>query len=127
MQHEAAKRQAAEARAETADRERKKQARLARAGKAARNQHKEQAGTWKTAYDALVKKHNTLLERCKPWLNLAKLFVKDGLLNAQKVLKSGMIIRDIWDKVGHKVMDDPDPQPEPEQKPEQDPGGPVLG
>ena len=63
MQHEAAKRQAAEDRAETAERERKKQARLARAGKAARNQHKEQAGTWKTAYDGLVKKYNELAKK----------------------------------------------------------------
>ena len=66
----------------------------------------------------LEAKHNNLLEQCKPWLNLAKLFVKDGFLNAQKVLKAGMIIRDIWDKIGSKVMDDPDPQPEPEQEPE---------
>ena len=78
-----------------------------------------------------MKTHNNLLERCRPWLNLVKQFVKDGLLNAQKVLKAGMVEYGIWDKVGHKVMDDPDPQPEPEQKPEQkpeqDPGGPVLG
>ena len=60
----------------------------------------------------LVTEHNNLLDQCRPWLNLVKLFVKDGLLNAQKVLKSGMIIRDIWDKIGSKVMDDPNPQPE---------------
>ena len=63
MQHEAAKRQAAEDRAETAEREKKKQARLARAGKAARNQHKEQAGTWKTAYHGLVEKYNGLVNK----------------------------------------------------------------
>ena len=63
MQHEAAKRQAAEARAETADRERKAQERLARAGKAARNYHKERAGKWKGAYAGLVKKYNELREK----------------------------------------------------------------
>ena len=78
-------------------------------------------------YNALVETHNSLLDRCRPWLNLAKQFVKNGLLNAQKVLKAGMVEYGIWDKLGPRVMDDPDPQPEPEQKPEQDPGGPVLG
>ena len=78
-------------------------------------------------YNELVGKYNDLLERCKPWLNLVKQFVKDGLLNAQKVLKVGMVEYGIWDKLGPRVMDDPGPQPEPEQKPEQDPEGPVPG
>ena len=66
----------------------------------------------KSKQATLVAEHTDLLEQCKPWLNLVGLFVKNGLLNAQKVLKAGMIIRDIWDNIGHKVMDDPDPQPE---------------
>ena len=74
-------------------------------------------------YNELVGKYNDLLERCKPWLNLVKQFVKDGLLNAQKVLKVGMVEYGIWDKLGPRVMDDPGPQPEPEQYPE----GPVPG
>ena len=149
MQHEAAKRQEAEIRADKAEREEKAQKERADAAETRATSAETTLGTAAAReeeiiqmadteynkldaehvekYNALVKTHNNLLERCRPWLNLVKQFVKDGLLNAQKVLKAGMVEYGIWDKLGPRVMDDPDPQPEPEQKPEQDPGGPVLG
>ena len=102
MQHEAAKRQAAEARAETADRERKKQARLARAGKAARNQHKARAGKLQAAYNGLKETFTKLKEQ-------AKSLLEDFKTLEEQTSKYTSLIR-VFRKTFGLAEDDPKPQ-----------------
>ena len=68
---------------------------------------------------ALHEKHNNLLEQLRLWISdLAKELVKKRLPNAKLVLKAGMMKYGIWDKIGSKIMDDPDPQQRPAPAPE---------
>ena len=110
MQHEAAKRQAAEDRAEIADRERKAQEERTKAAEDERKKDRETAtGNFKTyvterdtQYNALVETHNALVERfnklfdqSKPWRRLVNFFKQikadDPPKEAETVIKAGLI------------------------------------